>query len=125
MFYYIPFVVKSVKQLDKNYKILLLAQDIDVCYLQCLVFYGFIWNEFTIKIIIFIKQKTPFIQKHVLCKKKFSKITSITFITKSSCPSSVTSFVTLTSHVITYSVVSTLSYALLRAIHSIPPFSTF
>lgn len=57
---------------------------------------------------------------------QFFKIcTCITFKTESSCPSSFTSFIALTCHVVTCSFFYTMSCALLTAVNAIPSFSTF
>lgn len=50
---------------------------------------------------------------------------SITFVTLSSCPSSSTSSVALTSYVITGNIVFTMSYALLTTVYTVPSISTF
>lgn len=55
----------------------------------------------------------------------WSQITSITIITYSSCPSSSTSRVTLSSHVITGSPISTMFYTLLATVETVPSVFTF
>lgn len=53
-----------------------------------------------------------------------SEIAGFTCITPNSCPSNSTSSVTKTSHVITESLVSTMSCTLLTTVYTVPPFST-
>lgn len=61
--------------------------------------------------------------KCVLQKKKLKK--EFTFIAQQSCPSSITSTVTLTSHVVTDGTVSTMSFTLLRAVGTERTISAF
>lgn len=73
----------------------------------------------------------------VLISDNFSRITTsklklfcilkinITFITHQSCPSSITSSVTLTIHVIAGCSISTMSFTLLTTVDTVPSFWTF
>lgn len=55
----------------------------------------------------------------------FVKQKKITFVTHKSCPPSITSFVTLTSHVITSSSVFAMSSTTTIAIFTVPSYYTF
>lgn len=52
------------------------------------------------------------------------EITYITFITQNPCPSSITSCITLTSHVVTVNFLSTMSTTRLSTVFTVPPFFT-
>lgn len=52
-------------------------------------------------------------------------MTSSTFVTLSPCPSCITSFVTLTSRMITTHVIFTMSYTVLTTVYTVPPLATF
>lgn len=60
-----------------------------------------------------------------IIKNDFEAKTSSTVITQFSNPSSITTSVTLTTHVITRSTIFTITFALLTTVISVPPFSTF
>lgn len=74
------------------------------------------------------KKETLCPSKHssyVKKNKQLSEIASITFITHISCPASITSLVTQTSHVITDDTVSAMSCTLLTTVKTVPSFFTF
>lgn len=59
------------------------------------------------------------------CENWLNEMTSSTFVTRSPCPSCSTSFVTLTSCMITTHVIFTISNTVLTTVHTVPPLATF
>lgn len=68
------------------------------------------------------KQRKQEKKTHKNPKANKCLFTSFTYV---SCPTSITSFVTLTSHMITDDTVFTMSYTLLATIDTVPSLCTF